>query len=51
MEGRYGLCMASRGWIFGHLIGGLQAELALKVVLSGHPVHLPEGERTLVATG
>jgi hypothetical protein len=24
---------------------------ALKVVLSGHPVHLPEGERTLVATG
>ena len=24
---------------------------ALKVVLSGHPVHLPEGEKTLVATG
>ena len=23
----------------------------LKVVLSGHPVHLPEGETTLVATG
>jgi alcohol dehydrogenase len=24
---------------------------ALKVVLSGHPVHLPEGEKTLVAAG
>ena len=24
---------------------------ALKVVLSGHPVQLPEGERTLVAAG
>src|SRR4051795_11480913 len=27
-EGRYGLCMGGGGWIFGHLINGLQAELA-----------------------
>jgi alcohol dehydrogenase len=26
MEGRYGLCMPGGGWIFGHLIDGLQAE-------------------------
>jgi alcohol dehydrogenase len=27
-EGRYGLCTAGGGWIFGHLIDGLQAEYA-----------------------
>jgi len=27
-EGRYGLCTGGGGWIFGHLIHGLQAELA-----------------------
>jgi threonine dehydrogenase-like Zn-dependent dehydrogenase len=46
MEGRYGLCMAGGGWTFGHLIDGLQAEFARV-----HPVHFPEGEKTLVATG
>ncbi|MGH3054902.1 MAG: alcohol dehydrogenase catalytic domain-containing protein, partial [Gaiellaceae bacterium] len=27
-EGRYGLCTGGGGWIFGHLIDGLQAEMA-----------------------
>ncbi len=27
-EGKYGLCSGGGGWIFGHLIDGLQAELA-----------------------
>jgi alcohol dehydrogenase len=27
-EGRYGLCTGGGGWIFGHLINGLQAEFA-----------------------
>jgi alcohol dehydrogenase len=27
-EGRYGLCTGGGGWIFGHLIDGVQAELA-----------------------
>jgi alcohol dehydrogenase len=27
-EGRYGLCIGGGGWIFGHLIDGLQAEFA-----------------------
>jgi alcohol dehydrogenase len=27
-EGRYGLCIGGGGWIFGHLIDGLQAEYA-----------------------
>jgi alcohol dehydrogenase len=27
-EGRYGLCVGGGGWIFGHLIDGVQAELA-----------------------
>src|SRR5215472_18982136 len=27
-EGRYGLCTGGGGWIFGHLINGLQAEYA-----------------------
>jgi alcohol dehydrogenase len=27
-EGHYGLCIGGGGWIFGHLIDGLQAELA-----------------------
>jgi alcohol dehydrogenase len=27
-EGHYGLCMGGGGWIFGHLIDGLQAEYA-----------------------
>ena len=27
-EGRYGLCLGGGGWVFGHLIDGLQAEYA-----------------------
>ena len=46
MEGRYGLCMAGRAWIFGYLIDGHQDHLP-----DGHQDHLPEGEKTLVATG
>jgi hypothetical protein len=38
MEGRYGLRMAGGAWIFGYLIDRYQD-------------HLPEGEKTLVATG
>jgi alcohol dehydrogenase len=42
MEGRYGLCMAGGGWIFGRLIDGVQAEPA-RVPLAGTSVQkLPE---------
>jgi alcohol dehydrogenase len=42
-EARYGLCTGGGGWIFGHLIDGLQAELA-RVPFADTSVHkIPEG--------
>ena len=42
-EARYGLCIGGGGWIFGHLIDGLQAELA-RVPFADTSVHkIPEG--------
>src|SRR4051794_632899 len=42
-EGHYGLCSGGGGWIFGHLIDGLQAELA-RVPFADTSVHkVPEG--------
>jgi alcohol dehydrogenase len=41
-EGRYGLCTGGGGWIFGHLIDGLQAEYA-RVPFADTSVHkVPE---------
>jgi alcohol dehydrogenase len=37
-EGRYGLCTGGGGWIFGHLIDGLQAEFA-RVPFADTSVH------------
>ena len=42
-EGHYGLCSGGGGWIFGHTIDGLQAELA-RVPFADTSVHkIPEG--------
>jgi alcohol dehydrogenase len=42
-EGRYGLCAGGGGWIFGHLIDGLQAEYA-RVPFADTSVHkIPDG--------
>src|SRR5262249_12857885 len=42
-EGHYGLCTGGGGWIFGHLIDGLQAELA-RVPFADTSVHkVPDG--------
>ena len=42
-EGRYGQCLGGGGWIFGHLIDGLQAEYA-RVPFADTSVHaVPEG--------
>jgi alcohol dehydrogenase len=42
-EGHYGLCAGGGGWIFGHTIDGLQAELA-RVPFADTSVHIvPEG--------
>jgi alcohol dehydrogenase len=42
-EARYGLCTGGGGWIFGHLIDGLQAEYA-RVPFADTSVHkIPEG--------
>jgi alcohol dehydrogenase len=42
-EGRYGLCIGGGGWVFGHLIDGLQAEFA-RVPFADTSVHkLPPG--------
>ena len=42
-EARYGLCSGGGGWIFGHLIDGLQAEYA-RVPFADTSVHkVPEG--------
>jgi alcohol dehydrogenase len=41
-EGRYGQCLGGGGWIFGHLIDGLQAEYA-RVPFAEHSVYqVPE---------
>src|ERR1700691_1545539 len=37
-EGRYGQCLGGGGWIFGHTINGLQAELA-RVPFADHSVY------------
>jgi alcohol dehydrogenase len=37
-EGRYGQCLGGGGWIFGHLINGLQAEYA-RVPFADNSVH------------
>jgi alcohol dehydrogenase len=37
-EGRYGQCLGGGGWIFGHLIDGLQAEYA-RVPFADHSVY------------
>ena len=42
-EGRYGLCAGGGGWIFGHLIDGLQAELA-RVPFADTSVYKVPGE-------
>jgi alcohol dehydrogenase len=42
-EGHYGLCTGGGGWIFGHLIDGLQAEFA-RVPFADNSVHkVPDG--------
>jgi alcohol dehydrogenase len=42
-EARYGQCLGGGGWIFGHLIDGLQAEYA-RVPFADNSVHqVPEG--------
>jgi alcohol dehydrogenase len=42
-EGRYGQCLGGGGWIFGHLIDGLQAEYA-RVPFADHSVYkVPDG--------
>jgi alcohol dehydrogenase len=42
-EGHYGLCLGGGGWIFGHLIDGLQAEYA-RVPFAETSVHkVPDG--------
>jgi alcohol dehydrogenase len=42
-EGRYGQCLGGGGWIFGHLIDGLQAEVA-RVPFADNSVHkIPDG--------
>src|ERR1700741_4353951 len=42
-EGRYGLCSGGGGWIFGHLIDGLQAELARVPFADTSVYKVPEG--------
>jgi alcohol dehydrogenase len=44
-EGRYGLCTGGGGWIFGHLINGLQAEYA-RVPFADTSVYKVPGELT-----
>ena len=41
-EGRYGLCSGGGGWIFGHLIDGLQAELARVPFADASVYKIPE---------
>jgi alcohol dehydrogenase len=42
-EGRYGLCVGGGGWIFGHLIDGVQAELAGVPFADTSTYQVPEG--------
>ena len=42
-EGRYGLCTGGGGWIFGHLIDGLQAELARVPFADTSVYKVPDG--------
>ena len=42
-EARYGLCTGGGGWIFGHLIDGLQAELARVPFADTSVYKVPEG--------
>ncbi len=42
-EGRYGLCSGGGGWIFGHLIDGLQAEYARVPFADTSLYPVPEG--------
>ena len=42
-EGHYGLCIGGGGWIFGHTIDGLQAELARVPFADTSVYKLPEG--------
>jgi len=44
-EGRYGQCLGGGGWIFGHLIDGLQAEYA-RVPFADNSVYKIPGELT-----
>ena len=42
-EGHYGLCSGGGGWIFGHLINGLQAEYARVPFANTSVYKIPEG--------
>jgi alcohol dehydrogenase len=42
-DGRYGLCTGGGGWIFGHTINGLQAELARVPFADTSVYKVPEG--------
>ncbi len=42
-EGHYGLCTGGGGWIFGHLIDGLQAELARVPFVDTSVYKVPDG--------
>jgi alcohol dehydrogenase len=42
-EGQYGLCVGGGGWIFGHLIDGLQAEYARVPFADTSVYKVPEG--------
>jgi alcohol dehydrogenase len=42
-EGRYGLCTGGGGWIFGHLVDGLQAEYARVPFADTSVYKVPEG--------
>jgi alcohol dehydrogenase len=44
-EGRYGQCLGGGGWIFGHLINGLQAEYA-RVPFADNSVYKVPGQLT-----
>jgi len=42
-EGRYGQCLGGGGWIFGHLINGLQAEYARVPFADNSVYKIPDG--------
>ena len=45
-EGHYGLCTGGGGWIFGHLIDGLQAEFARVPFADTSVYKVPKGSPT-----